>query len=781
MTNRKTDKTGTIFHKGLKISVALLALAMHTAFAEDAYIENTNGNQYFNTGHFVGPNTKIVLDFKLNETTLGITPFGAQGSNGTANRPWFRCYLGEKTSGGGAWFSINQAKADYNASGFNVYRADLRRYKMTMDLPGKIFRLLDEDGTEVATQAFESVSSGTQIYPLGLFATCAHKSGAYATATSTWEKPAKMRVYGLEIYESGTLVKKFVPWIKGGVAGLKDTVSGVFHSGENASSCVGGGDITVEKDDAYVAFPDNDVMTAAAVKGKTMYFDTGYAFNPESRIELDYALLTPDWTSSSKWAGETYLFYVAGVSAVYLLPYGSSANGRHYMRVGGKEGGITEVGVDYGYNVRRKIIATANNMKMITAGYTNWNVSAASGQEVATTLNSTTLTLGYRSGKTPIPAKIYGLKIYESNNLVHDFVPSISNSVPILRDTLAAPTIGLLPTVYNSPGTNIVCEAGGNIQGDEAAKEACLDFDGVNGHLIDTEYVLTKDSRLETDFAVWNDNYQISGNEAPIFFEQRGYKAAAAECNGIWFRLYYPTAPRFGWRFADYNTGNNEWFKNTFITNERVKFIFDAPNNKVTSYRGGVEIESFKLAQGTGTLTSTTCSSTLMIGGNWNGKSNAGGMRLYSVKIYKSGALDRNFVPCLTNGVAGLYETCQNRFFPLTGGVVRGKGYKGQTGEFEISPQPARLTHGGNNNSTTLTCLAVGAQSYEWYEDGVLIPGETSESITLNWDRAKAKANNYAHTYSVKPVYTVFNERVVGEAVSATVEYTPLGMVIIIK
>ena len=213
-----------------KLLIVAVAAALFadgsTAFAEDAYIENTNGNQYFNTGHFVGPNTKIVLDFKLNETTLGITPFGAQGSNGTANRPWFRCYLGEKTSGGGAWFSINQAKADYVASGYNVYSADLRRYKMTMDLPGKIFRLLDEDGTEVATQAFESVSSGTQIYPLGLFATCTHKSGAYATATTTWENPAKMRVYGLEIYESGTLVKKFVPWIKGGVAGLKDTVSG---------------------------------------------------------------------------------------------------------------------------------------------------------------------------------------------------------------------------------------------------------------------------------------------------------------------------------------------------------------------------------------------------------------------------------------------------------------------------------------------------------------------------------------------------------------------------
>ena len=41
--------------------------------------------------------------------------------------------------------------------------------------------------------------------------------------------------------------------------------------------------------------------------------------------------------------------------------------------------------------------------------------------------------------------------------------------------------------------------------------------------------------------------------------------------------------------------------------------------------------------------------------------------------------------------------------------------------------------------------------------------------------------SNHTHTYSVKPVYTVFNEKVVGDPVSATVEYTPLGMVIRIK
>jgi hypothetical protein len=155
-------------------------------------------------------------------------------------------------------------------------------------------------------------------------------------------------------------------------------------------------------------------------------------------------------------------------------------------------------------------------------------------------------------------------------------------------------------------------------------------------------------------------------------------------------------------------------------------------------------------------------------------------MRLYSVKIYKSGVLDRCFVPCLTNGVAGLYETCQNRFFPLTGGKVRGKGMKNVANDILVSPQPAKLTREGTGSTATLTCLAAGAQSYEWYEDGVKMQDATSDALTLTWTRARAKSPA-VHTYSVKPVYSVFNEKIVGDPVSAIVEYTPLGTIIIIK
>jgi len=534
--------------------------------------------------------------------------------------------------------------------------------------------------------------------------------------------------------------------------------------------------------------PDNTVASAA-VKGKSLYFNTGYTFKPTSRMELDYALLTPDWTASTKWSYEAQVFFANSSSQMlYLMPFGKDSAGCYYYKVGTQESRVNYAGVDYAYNVRRTVSASANNIRLETAGYTNFNITSSS--PVTANLNSTLLQVGLRAGSYPaMPMKVYGLKIYETEGgietLVRDYQPCISNSVPILCDVLAAPTLGLLPTVYgsrnatvygspdNNAHTNIVCEAGGDIQGDEAAKDAYLDFDGVDGHLINTEYVVTKDSRVEADFALWNNNFRMaSATPSPVFFHQK-----SSGTDGIWFSLYYPSGTfRYGWRFSDRNNGANEWFKKTFVTNERVKFVFDAPNDTVTSYRGGVALETLKLAQGNGTLTATTCSTTLRIGGSCDSRY-AAGMRLYGVKIYKSGVLDRNFVPCLTNGVAGLYETCQNRFFPLTGGKVRGKGYKGQSGEFVISPQPARLTRTGTGSTATLTCLAVGAQSYEWYENGVLMPGETSDSLTLAW----TKAEPHVRTYSVVPVYTVFNETVKGDPATAEVEYLPTGMTIVIR
>ena len=159
-------------------------------------------------------------------------------------------------------------------------------------------------------------------------------------------------------------------------------------------------------------------------------------------------------------------------------------------------------------------------------------------------------------------------------------------------------------------------------------------------------------------------------------------------------------------------------------------------------------------------------------------------MRLYSFKIYEYvndlKTPVRDFVPCVTNGVAGLYDLCGTGFYPLTGGKVSGKTAAG-VDAFVTVPQPARLTRNGAGSTATLTCFAPSAQSYEWYEDGIRIPGETSDSLTLEWEMSKAKMGNHIHTYSVKPVYAVFNEKVLGDSVAATVEYMPLRTMIIVR
>ena len=93
------------------ISAALLALAMHNALAEDAYIENTNGNQYFNTGHFIGPHTRIEIDFQLLEIKGQIQPFGVEGDD-NANHPRCALYLGQAETGGPYVWSYQASKTD---------------------------------------------------------------------------------------------------------------------------------------------------------------------------------------------------------------------------------------------------------------------------------------------------------------------------------------------------------------------------------------------------------------------------------------------------------------------------------------------------------------------------------------------------------------------------------------------------------------------------------------------------------------------------------------------
>jgi len=435
---------------------------------------------------------------------------------------------------------------------------------------------------------------------------------------------------------------------------------------------------------------------------------------------------------------------------------------------------ISSYPVDSVHGVRRTVSLDSNSVAIVTAGYTNFTGAVSAGsvftEEYAYPNKTLKIGASYAGTGYFSPMRIYGLKIYESGLLVKDYVPFVTNGVGGLKNSLdVSDTLFSRTRLYDesfSGGakTNVVFDVGGNVACTDGSDEAYLEFDGTNtrGHYVLTDCILTKDSRVEVDFSLWNTRY----NGQQRIFDQ----STASRSNCILARLYMNGAYNWSLMYGDNHASAPGATVTVPIDNNRLKFTIDSYNSRLAVTNAGVEVYNRAM---TSSRTWETSVTNLWIGGSYGGASSAASMRLYSFRIYKKDVLDRNYVPCVKNGVAGLYETCENKFLQVLGGKVSGATLKGEA--FQIAPEPAKLAKG--DAPATLKCLAAGAQSYEWYVDGEKVDGETSESLTIAWTHKRP----HVRSYSVVPVYTVFNETVKGEPATATVEMTPLGTVVEIR
>lgn len=110
--------------------------------------------------------------------------------------------------------------------------------------------------------------------PLSIFADSSNSSG------TTWSQPAMgMKCYGLKIYESGILVTNFVPYVRNGEIGFRDTLTGAFLSA-GTRNFVAGGNIALSGPTARDAFVESD---------GTQVLNSGYKVGYQSRVEVDLA------------------------------------------------------------------------------------------------------------------------------------------------------------------------------------------------------------------------------------------------------------------------------------------------------------------------------------------------------------------------------------------------------------------------------------------------------------------------------------------------------------
>lgn len=740
------------------VTYAAAMVAAASALAEDAYIESY-GTGSICLGHFAGPNTKIEVDLEMKEVASDVSVFGSTGAySTTTTTPMFRMYIGNPGDGRPR-YSWEYTASDGSRAARNVDVASPgERRTIAFDAVTHTYTSVAYGSETGSSWSFEGKTclNTTSARPLAVFGACENSFAASTNHFTVRNYPVKMKCYGVKIYESGTLVKNFVPCVKGGIAGLKETINNRFVTGADVEALGYGGDILVEKDDPYVStiVNTNSIYLAnSRLAGTSIYFLTGYYMKKNSRLELDYALLTPHW-SPDKLHGAFLNLITAGSGSqkMYISTYGSSATrGDYYCNVG-SYADAERIYAKTEHDIRRTVTVVSNGYDFITAGYTN--ISKRSTKGIISDLTSYQVKLACSQSNDTgfMPMKIYGLKIYEDDQIIKDFRPFVTNGVPGLIDILN-PSDQRFATTYLTSGvtTNRMAEAGGDLERDgytaAAESEAYLEFPGY-GNGIDTGYKVPHNAVVEADFALWS----AKSNDSQAFISQ----GASPYITLSW------VSGAYWWKFAD-TSGNTDGFIPALST-ERLQYRLDS--NAITIKRG----EATPVSR-TKNWTSTTESGndTMKIG-----SSNAA-MRLYRFRVLVGGDPVHDFVPCVKNGQAGLYDRCTGTFKALAGGRVFGKGYKGQSGEFEVLPKSAFLREG--DSPATLSCLAVGATGYEWYRDGEMIDGETGDSLSVEWTRGKP----YVHVYSVVPVYTVFGETVRGGAVSTTVECNPRGSVLTIR
>ena len=201
-----------------------------SAMAADAYIDS-DGTQTVVLDYYVKPNTKIVADYAF----LSVTPLQSRVFAASGREAGMSC--AHYINGSGQYaFAFRNGDGDWSSTAITV-TTDRRTFEI--DGPSKKARLYtDGNLTKEMNTATPTVPS---VYPLGLFATVKNQEGTY------FENPgSKVRLYSLQIYESGTLVMDLQPVLKNGVYLLKDAVTGKAYGPVVGNPLTGGGDITVE-------------------------------------------------------------------------------------------------------------------------------------------------------------------------------------------------------------------------------------------------------------------------------------------------------------------------------------------------------------------------------------------------------------------------------------------------------------------------------------------------------------------------------------------------------
>ena len=744
----KQTTIGSLFRSAVRgISmIAMTAIAANATYGDDPYIEG-DGTSGISTGYRMKGTSRLEVDFAMVDVSDTSTwnecrIFGTD--NSTFEPTLQTCVYATYTAANGNKFFRVRAKTSASSSQPTKYKSgvDTGRHTVVFDLPNAKMVFMtggvtnsygySDGGTDKTVDAGVSFAGEESSMPLSLFG---RWGNAYATAFANM---ARVRIYGVKIYESDVLVHDFVPCLKDGVACFKDLKNGGFIIGENASAFTAGGDVQTFADDAYVS-------TAANADGGKLYFDTGYKATAKTAVALDCAL-----TVNTNLAGSIWRLF-QGSSPVFDFNLNGN-NGLRYQAFNGYKNDFTTVFKEILYDdkdVRRTFyLDNRGQAAVVTSGHTNQLVTFS---QTSTSANTVSIKLASNSGGNSDFAaiKIYGCKIWENGTLVRDFAPYVNNGTPGLRDNL---TGAFIAASRGSGDSTSALACGGAI-----ADDAYLQSSGTAN--ISTGYKMNGASRLEVDFSLISTATQqrLFGTDSGENFKTYLY---------IDGQSHYSMVTPFG---QIYTTHTADTIRHTGIIDVNhgwAGLVTGCTTNwsktTATSY-AGQEADNALPLFGRGGAYATE--------------------RIYSVRIYESDALVHEFIPYGRGAVTGLYDTVTGDI--ISNGSSFSFGGVGQDyGQLKAYIKPGYAAELGHSETTTLVAYAPGATSYRWLMDGESLEGGSDGTLEVFWTRGgtAGPGGSKTHVYQAIAIYGDFyGVTRESEPEAAAIRCRPLGTAITLK
>ena len=515
----------------------------------------------------------------------------------------------------------------------------------------------------------------------------------------------------------------------------------------------------------------------------TAGLNMGYIMKPNSRLEVDFSVTELGDNTKNKrvfgadavGSGMTYSLYLPNDNSYLAFYIGDGTSISQYWSsvratVGGRHTAVFDIFHD--------------RIALLTGSVTNWNRATGHSSfpidcKRSLTLFGDTASSGAYGFIRTLPARIYGVKIYESDILVHDYEPCEKDGMRGYKDRVG----GGLVTAVNETYYGSLTLGGDYTKYTSpyvATPENNTDTYIATGYQIISNTCVVLDCALISDWTYTtnpNNGYgtgnlfgATGGNDDAAAGNYNRFQAFLRHIEGFGVQTYNNAA---GWLHSvipssALTNGNGGVFR------DRRSYGLDTMVGSSGYGRAFVE-RAGKTIGNTNrvhALRLTKPGATpLHLATSYNGATGAKtSLKIYGCRIAESGATVCDYVPAFVNGVAGLQDQMPG------GGFVGAAAGTLTLGGFvpTVTASAAKIS---SSQRVSLTASAPGAVSYRWFRNGESISGGENGTLEVAWRKSREIDTYRAVSLSVCAGETLTSEL----SASVALENLPKGTAIILR